>query len=283
MNKIADKMDKKKIHKICVFLLLAVITFILLFPVIITVFTSLKPASEVMTKTPKVLPQTYTLENYQKLYKLRNLPVYIKNSFIVAGLTTFMSLLISSIGAYALSWMRFPGKGTILRIVLLTYMLPAILLILPFFLMCYRLNLIDSRLGLVLTYLSFSLPFSIWMLKNYFESVPVSLIDAGLIDGCSHIKCLTRVILPISLPALSVVVVFSYIVGWNEYLFASILMTTESSRTMSVGLSTLIGQFRIDYGLLTAASIIMLIPVVILFGIVQNYFIDGLVIGATKE
>lgn len=265
------------------FAVLCVFTFIIIFPLVITVFTSLKPPGEVITAAPTLLPQHFTLENYTKLFAIRNFPQYMLNSFVVASLTAILSLLISSLGACAIVWMNFPGRKMVAKAVLAAYMFPQILLIIPLFIMCYHLNLIDTKFGLVLAYLSFSLPFSVWMLKTFFESIPIELMQAALIDGCSYWQALTRIIFPISLSGITTVLIFSFVLGWSEYLFAANLINTETNRTIAVGLQTLLGYYRTDYALLTAASVTMSLPVYCLFVMVQKYFIKGLTVGAVKE
>lgn len=265
------------------FLLLSIVTFIIIFPMVITFFTSLKPIGEVITAAPTLLPQHFTLDNYIKLFKVRNFPQYMYNSLWVASFTAILSLMISSLAAAAIIWMKFPGRKLVAKGILAAYMFPQILLIIPLFIMCYRLNLIDTKFSLVMAYLSFSLPFSVWMLKTFFESIPAELVQAALVDGCSYWQVLHRIILPISLAGITTVVIFSFVLGWSEYLFAANLITSDSNRTIAVGLQTLLGYYRTDYALLTAASVTMSLPVYCLFVMVQKYFIKGLTVGAVKE
>jgi multiple sugar transport system permease protein len=250
---------------------------------VITFFTSLKPIGEVITAAPTLLPQHFTLDNYIKLFKVRNFPQYMYNSLWVASFTAILSLMISSLAAAAIVWMKFPGRKLVAKGILAAYMFPQILLIIPLFIMCYRLNLIDTKFSLVMAYLSFSLPFSVWMLKTFFESIPAELVQAALVDGCSYWQVLHRIILPISLAGITTVVIFSFVLGWSEYLFAANLITSDSNRTIAVGLQTLLGYYRTDYALLTAASVTMSLPVYCLFVMVQKYFIKGLTVGAVKE
>lgn len=263
--------------------ILIIITFILFFPMFVTIFTSFKPPEEIITTTPKLLPQNFTLRNYRNLFSAREFITYLKNSTVVASFTAITSMIISSLAACAIVWMKFPGKRIVVRSILFTYMFPSILLVIPLFILCYQMGLIDQKFGLVLTYLSFSVPFGIWMLKSYFESIPKELIEVALIDGCSYFKCLTHVVLPISLPAITTVGIYSFILGWSEYLFANTLIISDSKRTVAIGLQTLIGYHRMDFGILTAASVIMVVPVLILFISVQKYFIKGLTVGSVKE
>ncbi|MFA5385146.1 MAG: carbohydrate ABC transporter permease [Eubacteriales bacterium] len=264
-------------------LLLMIITYILLFPMTVALFTSLKPPGEVITATPSLLPHNFTLQNYRVLFSLREFPRYLWNSLLVSCYTALISILVSSLAAYALVWMNFTGKRTIVKAIFFTYMFPQILLVLPLFLMCYELNLIDTKMALVLTYLSFSLPFCVWMLKSFFESIPEELVEAAMLDGCTYLQCLFKVVLPVSIPAVTAVLVFSFVLGWSEYLFANTLIISDTNRTIAIGLQTLIGYYRVDYGLLTAASVVMTLPVLLFFVSVQKYFIEGLVIGSVKE
>lgn len=280
---IAMKNRKNLVLSSIKIIILIVITFILFFPMLVTILTSFKPPEEVITTTPKLLPQNFTLMNYINLFCAREFTVYLKNSAIVASFTAICSMIVSALAACAIVWMKFPGRRIVVRSILFTYMFPSILLVIPLFILCYQLGLIDHKFGLVLTYLSFSVPFGIWMLKSYFESIPKELIEAALIDGCSYFKCLVKVILPVSLPAITTVGIYSFILGWSEYLFATTLITSNSNRTIAIGLQTLIGYHKTDFGLLTAASVIMVAPVLLLFISVQKYFIEGLTVGSVKE
>lgn len=274
-----SKRDKGHIFRI---IFLGIITFIIWIPIIVTIFTSFKARSEIVTLTPSLFPRKFTFDNYIKLFNILDFKIYLRNSLIVATLTASISLFISSLAAYAIVWIRFRGKRAILNSILFVYMFPQILLSIPLFLMCHKLNLLDNKFVLVLIYLSFILPFAIWTLKGYFEAIPSELVDAGLIDGCNYFKCLTKIVLPVSLPAITTVSIYSFVLAWNEYLFANTLISSNSSRTISIGVQTLIGSHGTDFGLLTAASVIMIIPVILFFVLVQKYFMDGLTEGSIK-
>jgi len=222
------------------------------------------------------------LQNYSDLFSIREFPNYLLNSLIVASTTSLVTLIIAAFAACAFVWMQFPGKKIIIRLILFTYMFPGILLAIPLYLMLFKAGLTDTRTGLVMTYLSLSLPFSIWMLKSFFESIPVELVETALLDGCSYPACLVKVVLPVSLPGIMAVMIFSFIIGWSEYLFANTLISSDTNRTIAIGLQTLLGYYRTDYGLLTAACMVMMVPVLVFFIMVQKYFIKGLVAGSLK-
>ncbi len=198
------------------------------------------------------------------------------NSLVVASLTAVIATLAAGAAAYGIVWLRVPGKRSIANSIFVAYMFPEVILVIPLFMMAYELGLIDSRLALVLIYIAFSLPFSIWVVKLFFESIPPGMVEAARLDGCSELQCLTRVVLPLSVPAITTVFVLSFVLGWGEYLYANTLIMTDSHRTMAVGLQTLVGQHQTDYGLITAAGIVMVVPVLILFALVQKYLVSDL-------
>ncbi|MEW6553702.1 MAG: carbohydrate ABC transporter permease [Actinomycetota bacterium] len=261
---------------------LVVVTAIVWLPLIVAVFTSFKPRAEIASASPSLIPDEFTLSNYFRLFRVMDYEVYLKNSLVVAGCTSVICLLVTSLAAYSLVWLRFRGKRMFLGMTLFVYMFPQILLVIPLFVMCFRLHLLDTRFALVLTYLSFVLPFGIWMQRNYFLSISSDLVDAALTDGCNYFQCMVKVIFPISLPAMATVLTFAFIAAWNEYMFANILISSDATRTASIGLQTLIGSHSTDYGLLTAASVIMAVPVIVFFLLIQRYFREGLAMGGVK-
>jgi multiple sugar transport system permease protein len=267
---------EKTLKFIIKMILLGLITSVLFFPLLIMVLTSFKPPGEVITATPSLTPKSFTFDNYLNLFSMRPFVRYLLNSFIVASLTAIITLVIASLAACALVWKKMPGKKVISNSILFTYMFPQILLVIPLFILCFRLSLIDNKLGLVITYLSFSLPFSIWILKSFFESIPVGLIECGLVEGCNHLTCLLKIVLPISFPVVVTVGILAFIMGWSEYLFATTLISSDTNRTIAIGLQTLIGYHRVDYGLFTAAGVVMMLPVLILYLFVQKYIMRDL-------
>jgi multiple sugar transport system permease protein len=265
------------------FLVLLFFSMIIWLPIIVVVFTSFKYRSEIFTLNPSIFPKTLNFDNYTRLLKLTDFGLYLKNSLLVAGFTSGISLLVSSLAAYALVWMEFKGKQGFIGLILIGYIFPQILLVIPLFLMCFNLHLLDTKLALVLTYLSFILPFAVWTLRNYFLSISSDLVDAGLIDGCNYFQCLVRVVLPVCLPVMATVLTYSFVLAWDEYMFANILIQSDVNRTVAIGVQAIVGSHATDYGLLTAASVLMILPVIIFFILVQRLFIDNLMMGSVKE
>lgn len=265
------------------FLALAAIALIVWLPIIVVVVTSFKTRSEIVTAVPSLLPESLNWDNYVRLFKVMKFGNYLVNSMLVAGFTAVISLFVSSLAAYALVWLEFRGKNAFIALNLFVYIFPQILLAIPLFLMCYGLGLLDTRFALVLTYMSFILPFGIWMLKNYFQTISRELVEAARIDGCNYFQCLIHVVLPVCLPVLATVLTYSFVLGWNEYMYANILIKSNSMRTVAIGVQTLVGTHGADFGLLTAAAVVMIIPVIIFFFTVQRLFIEGLTMGSVKE
>lgn len=262
---------------------LTVVTLAILFPIVLNVLTSLKPMREIVTAEPRLLPVNPTWDNYVKLFSLRGFRHYMGNSLLVATLTAALGTLIASVSAYALVWLTTPGRKAISSSLFLTYMFPEIILVIPLFMMCYDLGLIDSRLALVLVYLAFSLPFSVWLLKLAFEALPPQLIEASRLDGCSDAACLRLIIWPMVRPVLATVFVLSFVMGWNEYLYANTIITSDGNRTIAVGLQTLAGSHQVDFGLLSAAGVVMVVPVIILFVLLQKHIVQNLGLGGARR
>ena len=275
------KPDRKFIHSIlhylCIFLLLA----IFLFPVLILLSTALKLPGEILT-SQSILPQKLTLYNFLRIAGIPRFRRYLLNTLFVSLVTTFLSLVFACLAAYSLSSFRYPGRQLLNRFILMTYMFPGVLLIIPLFLIFNAYRLIDSYWSLIIAYTTFSLPFCVWMLKNFFDSLPKELEDAAIIDGCTRLGVLTKIIIPLSAPAIMATGAFAFMLAWNDFLFALVFINSDSLRTLSVGLNTLLGLYYFDYGLLTSASIIMVIPVLILFLFIQRMIISGLSAGAVK-
>ncbi len=262
--------------------LLVLVTLLSVFPIVAIVLTSFKPPYEVVAKIPSLFPHEFTLDNYIKLFALRDFRTYIVNSLLVSSLTTILTMIIATLASFALVWMNTPAKRIISRSFLVAYMFPRILLAIPLAMICYEMHLIDNRFALVMAYMSFTLPFVIWFLKSFFESIPTGLIEAAKLDGCSDLQCIWRIVIPISLPVVTTSAVLGFVLSWNEYLYANTLLLSENNRTVAVGLQTLMGHYHIDYGLLTAAGVIIVLPVITLFLAAQKYIVKGMALSNSK-
>ncbi|MBO1332891.1 carbohydrate ABC transporter permease [Streptomyces sp. VRA16 Mangrove soil] len=265
---------------------LTLLTGFVLLPVFVMVSSSLKPLPDVQGKF-RWIPSGLTIRPYIDIWKTVPLAKYFVNSLIVAGAATVCSVIIAVFAAYAVSRYRFRGKRVFTVTVLSTQMFPGILFLLPLFLIYVNIGnatgiaLFGSRGGLILTYMTFTLPFSIWMLIGYFESVPRDLDEAALVDGCGPLGALFRIIVPAAIPGIVAVAVYAFMTAWGEVLFASV-MTNDDTRTLSVGLGAYANLNDVYWNQIMAASLVVSVPVVAGFLLLQRYLVTGLTAGAVK-
>ncbi|MFE2723846.1 carbohydrate ABC transporter permease [Kitasatospora sp. NPDC059327] len=255
-------------------------------PVLVMLSSSLKPLQDVQGPF-RWIPSTVTLRPYLDIWHTIPLGRYLLNSLIVAGGATVLSVLVAILAAYAVSRYRFRGRRMFTVTVLSTQMFPGILFLLPLFLIFVNVGnatgvaLYGSRGGLILTYLTFSLPFSIWMLVGYFDSIPRDLDEAALVDGCGPLQALLRIIVPAAVPGIVAVAVYAFMTAWGEVLFASVL-TNDETRTLAVGLRGYATLSDVYWNQVMAASLVVSVPVVAGFLLLQRYLVAGLTAGAVK-
>ncbi|HEY2995588.1 MAG TPA: carbohydrate ABC transporter permease [Methylomirabilota bacterium] len=246
------------------------------------VATSVKKDKEIYGFEATLVPRQPTLANYTRLFAKTPFVLYLRNSAIIAISTTILSLVFATLGAYALARLRFPGRALIARGLVFTYLVPPALLFIPLFAVMSVLRLVDTHQGLVLAYLSFAVPFSTWLLMGYFRSVPVELEEAALVDGCTRLGSLVRVILPMSLPALAVVAFFAFTQSWNEFLYANVFVNSVEVRTVTTGLTLFIVEDVFFWGPMMGASFLSALPPLVLYLIFQRWVVKGLTLGAVK-
>lgn len=251
-------------------------------PVIWSVVTSLLPLSALTAKPPDLNPANLTLENYALvLDSSRGLFSGLINSLIIAAFTAAVGLVIGSMAAYALARLNLPSSNKLLMVILATQMFPGIVIAIPLFLVMSRTGLVDTHFGLIIVYLSFILPIVIWILKGFFESVPMELERAAAVDGASPIQTFRYIVLPISLPPLFATGVFAFIEAWNEFFFA-IILTRIHVKTASISIAEFSGQYQTLYGQMLASAVLASIPVVALAIIFRRFILEGFVEGAIK-
>jgi ABC-type glycerol-3-phosphate transport system permease component len=262
--------------------LLAVLLVWTLVPFYWMVVTSLKRDKEIYGYEATLVPRQPTLEAYQRLLRQTPFLKYVRNSTIIAVATTLASLVFGSLGAYAIARLRFPGRALIARGLVFTYLVPPALLFIPLFAVMSTLRLTDTHEGLILAYLGFTVPFCTWLLMGYFRSVPLELEEAALVDGCSRLGTLVRIILPMSLPALAVVAFFSFTQAWNEFLYANVFVNSVEVRTITTGLTLFIVEDVFFWGPMMGAAFLSTIPPVIIYLVFQRWVVKGLTLGAVK-
>jgi multiple sugar transport system permease protein len=246
------------------------------------IVTSLKKDREIYGFEATLVPRQPTLANYTRLFATTPFVKYLRNSTIIALGTTLATLVLACLGAYALARLRFPGRALIARGLVVTYLVPPALLFIPLFAVMARLSLIDTHHGLILAYLSFSVPFCTWLLMGYFRSVPLELEEAALVDGCTRLGSLVRVILPMSLPALAVVAFFSFTQSWNEFLYANVFVNSIEVRTITIGLTLFVVEDVFFWGPMMGAAFLSALPPLVLYLIFQRWVVKGLTLGGVK-
>ena len=261
---------------------LAALTIFCIFPFAWIIATSLKDLSETFLIPPTWVPRHFTLDNFVKIWTIQAFGRYFFNSLIVSGCTTLLSIVLASLAGYGFSRFRLPGGHAMMVAVLAAQMFPGIVLLIPYFTMASRLQMLNTYPVLVVAYTSFSLPFCVWMMKGFFDGIPTELDEAAVIDGCSALGAFTRVVLPLSLPGLVATAIFSFLVAWNEYLFAVVLATRESMYVVTVGIASNIGQFRIQWNELMAGAVLATIPTIVLYALLERHLVRGLSAGAVK-
>jgi multiple sugar transport system permease protein len=262
-----------------------VMIFLALFcvgPIIWTLLTSFKLEEDIVTSSIVYLPTRFTLQNYVNLWSQSNYPTLIINSAIVTAMTVAICLITGTIAAYAFSRFNFAGRVPLMLGYLVVRMFPAVLMIIPLFILLRNVGLLDSRFGLAIAYTSFLLPLFVWMLKGFFDAAPKELESAARIDGSTRLGAMFRIVIPIARNGLVATCVFVAIAAWNEYLFALMLTTSEGSRTWPVGLQLMVGEFNLPWGMLAAGGMISIAPVIVLFAIVQRWMVAGITAGAVK-
>ena len=266
-----------------------VITFGVLFalfwslaPIYWIVVTSLKTPREVYSSPPTLYPLRPTFANFEAALFKSNFLQFVWNSAQVAIAVTVISAVIGALAAYPVARMRFRGKGVAARAIVTAYLLPPSLLFIPLFLVLQTLGLINSKVGLVIAYLTFTVPFCTWMLIGYFRTIPMDLDEAAMMDGASRFQTLTRVILPIASPGVAVVALFAFTHAWNEFLYALVFVHSNDTKTFTAGLTGLIMGDTFIWGQLMASSVIAIIPILIIYIVAQKHIVEGLAAGSVK-
>jgi ABC-type glycerol-3-phosphate transport system permease component len=252
------------------------------FPFYWMAISSIKPEAELFAVSPTLAPGTFSTEFYDRLLVGTPFWRYFLNSLIVACATMALVCVVAIFAAYALARFRFAAREPFALSLLVGQMFPSVLLAIPLFVIMSQVGLLDSYVGLVVAYLTFALPFTTWMLRGYFMSVPEDLEEAAMIDGCSRMGAMLRITLPLTAPGIAATAILGFMLAWDDYLFAAILLNQEELKTLPIGLSGYISPWRIDYGVLMSGSVMATIPVVVFFILVQRYIIAGLTAGAVK-
>jgi len=270
---------------------LTVIALVVIYgPVAWLLISSLSTRAELLSVPPHWIPQNITFENYYRVFTsaagTRDVAHVFRasllNSTIVAGAVTLISLCIGTLSGYAFSRIEFRGRQLGLLAIIGTRMLPEISIVVPLYIIAASLDILDTKLVLILLYLSYTLPFVVWMMASFFETLPREIEDAALIDGCSRLQALWRVILPISGPGLASTAIFAFLLAWDEFFFALIFTSSEAAKTVPVAISEFTGRYAVDYTAMATGGVLAAIPAVLLAVVFQRYIVKGLTAGAVK-
>ncbi|MEA2065508.1 MAG: carbohydrate ABC transporter permease [Thermotogota bacterium] len=276
-------MTKEIMRKIIVLVVLA----IMIFPFFWIISSSFKSFKEIMTMDPSVFPKDPTTAHYHSLFSIRNpskdFPANIMNSIIVGISTGIISIFISVLGAYSLARFPFKGSATFSKMLLVVYVLPGIPLLLPIYDLLARIRLVDTLPGLILVYTAINSPFAVWLLRSFFEAVPIELEEAARVDGASGLRAFYSITLPLCASGIVTAFMFVFVSTWGEYTLAQLIITEGAKKTVPLGLATYMTDQYIEWGPLLAATTLIVVPVLIFFLPLSKYFISGLSAGALKE
>lgn len=261
-------------------LLIALICTI--FPIYWMVKSSLTPNEEMYMPRPRLLPGALTFEHYIKLFTTTSFAKNILNSIYVAGITTLLGLVISIVGSYAMTRLKFPGRRFFQKSILLSYLLPTAVMFIPMYVAVSSLGFNDDKNGLLIIYPTFVVPYCCYMLMSYFRAIPYSLEEAALIDGCTRLRSMVSIIIPIALPGVAVVATFAFTMAWNEFLYAMIMTTKPTEQTVTAAISSFRYADHTIWGQLMSASVVASLPVVILYVVAQSMLISGKADGSVK-
>ncbi|MEO7588296.1 MAG: carbohydrate ABC transporter permease [Arachnia sp.] len=275
---------ERVVRNVLVSLVLVFLVVPMLVPLYWLVLTALRPNSTTNTLPLNLLPTNLTLENViRQLSDAEGFLTYFRNSLITASASMILSIIVSVLAGYALSRLRFPGKMGLLLAVLASQMFPVMLVVISLYVLYNRLGLLNSYLGLTLAFTTLSLPFSIWMMRGFFDSVPIELEEAAFVDGTSRMGSMWHVLLPAVSPGLISVALFSFLNAWNNMLIALTLTSSPDKRTIPPGfLATYVGEYQYRWSDAMAGSMIVTLPIAIVFILLQRYFVQGMTAGAVK-
>lgn len=274
--------SRKYKSNIAAYLILICASLVVLVPVFWMISTSLKSPADTFAIPLQWIPEHPNFDAFKRIWEDYPFPDYFKNSLIVVGGSTFISLIFSTLAGYGVSRFHFRGKGLYLTFLLVTQMVPTIMLLIPFYKIMTQIGLVDTLLGLVVTYITLTIPVCSWMMMGYFDSISQEIDQAAFIDGAGSFRTFWQIILPLILPGIVATAIYAFVMGWNEYMFAVILMSSENLKTVPVGVGQLVTQNKIEWNDMMAASLVATVPVSIIFIFLQKYMVNGLTAGAVK-
>lgn len=276
--------QKRQFSKISLTLLVLALTMVLILPFLWMISTSFKEADEIFQEIPKWLPRKFSFKNYIEIWNRGYFKTYFLNSLIVSFATMGISLVVAMFAGYGISRFRFRGREVFSVILIVVQMFPSMLLLIPMYIIMSKMGLLNTHLSMIIAYTTFAMPFCTWMIKGYFDTIPISLEDAARIDGCGRLRILFKIIMPLAAPGIVTVAMFAFILSWQEYMYALTFARTEEMRTITVGIALMQGQHgSVNWGQIMAGSVLACLPGLILFTYLEKYLVQGFTMGAIKE
>jgi|TARA_Y100000815_G_scaffold264792_1_gene280863 arabinogalactan oligomer/maltooligosaccharide transport system permease protein len=273
---------KKKIETWLIFIFLTVFTMGTIYPILNIIGISLRKDNAFQSKSLAFISANSGWDSYLKLLTETQFLIWLKNSIVISIAVTILGVALASTSAYALSRYKFKGRQLGMTSLLTTQMFPATMLLLPFFIILSKLGLINSYLGLVIIYSSTALPFCIWQMKGFYDTIPHALEESAYMDGCNHFQAFYKIVLPLSTPALVITALFSFMASWSEYVVAAIILQDPELYTLPLGLKSFQSSLATEWGLYAAGAVVISIPVVILFVSLARFLVSGLTMGSVK-
>ena len=273
---------KKLTGRIGTYAVLVLFAFIAVYPILYIFTISLRPGDQLLSTSLAVIPEGASFANYRALLTETPFLRWMLNSILVSFVVTVTGVALASTAGYAISRYRFAGRGAMLKGLLVTQMFPATMLLLPLYVVLINLQLLNSYIGIVIIYAATALPFCVWQMKGYYDTIPAALEEAARIDGCTPWQAFRLVILPLAAPALVITALFSFMSAWNEYVVANVVLQDTRMFTLPLGLKLFQGSLTTQWGLYAAGSLLVSIPVVVLFLVLSRYLISGLTLGSVK-
>ena len=264
------------------YIVLGLASVVVLLPVLWMLSTALKGQQELFSTPPVWIPTAPTLDAFVRVWSDYPFLTYFSNSLIVVGASMLVSVLFSAFAGYGMARFEFRGKASFLTFLLMSQMFPSIMLLIPYYKIFQTTGLIDTHAALIFTYVSFQIPLCSWMMFGYFKAIPKELDEAAAIDGLGRFRTFWQVVMPLALPGAVATAIYAFISGWNEYMFALVLTHSEDMKTVAVGIGQLIGQYKIQWNDLMAASLYAIVPLAILFIFLQKHLVGGLAAGSVK-
>lgn len=275
-------MKTSRARAVILHLALILFTVATIYPILQVVSISLRPGNRLYSTSLALIPEGATLAAYRIILFQKPFLLWMRNSLLVSVTVTIVGVALASTAGYAFSRFRFPGRGAGMLSFLVTQMFPATMLLLPLYILLGKIGLVDTLAGLSVAYVATALPFCVWTMKGYYDSIPIELEEAAMVDGTTRAGAFVRVTLPLSAPALMITALFSFISAWSEFMVARVIIQSQNLNTLPLGLESLAGTFQTEWANYSAGAILVCVPVVALFLALNRYLVAGLTLGGVK-